>query len=81
MSGVGGGDHTGTILGLLAAAFSVHPQLWLAGDQPFAMEAKPLVEHFITRAAQSDAMKTSPEVRGLMGGSAGGPELAGGGEG
>ena len=58
-----GVDHTGSVIGLLAAVFAVHPQLWLAVDQPFAAEAKPFIEHYITRTAQSDAMKSAPEVR------------------
>ncbi|GAX76338.1 hypothetical protein CEUSTIGMA_g3784.t1 [Chlamydomonas eustigma] len=58
-----GGDHLGTVIGLLAATFAVHPQLWLSSEQPVAMELKPLVERFITFTASSEAMKAVPEVR------------------
>lgn len=57
-------DHSGSVLSLLAAIFSVHPRLWLVPDAGYAgAESRLAVEAAISRTVVHDAMRVSPEVR------------------
>jgi hypothetical protein len=73
------GDHNGSLLSLLSAAFSVHPLLWLNAELPCAFEHRPFVEQVITRSLFSDSMRSSPEVRRGGGGQGGGRQARRGG--